>query len=130
MKKGGAEVPEEFLSPYNSTEQETKLYAMWENSGYFNPDNLPSDGAGGRGGEPFTVIMPPPNANGSLHIGHALFVALEDVMIRYARMRGRKALWVPGADHAGFETQIVYERSLKRRGGRGLRCRGKSCMTR
>ena len=103
-------VSEEFLSPYNPNEQEPKLYEKWQKSGYFNPDSLPFEG------EPFTIIMPPPNANGSLHIGHALFVALEDVMIRYQRMRGKKALWLPGADHAGFETQIVYEKKLAKEG--------------
>ena len=60
--------------------------------------------------------MPPPNANGSLHIGHALFVTLEDIMIRYQRMKGKKALWLPGADHAGFETQVVYEKQLEKEG--------------
>lgn len=60
--------------------------------------------------------MPPPNANGSLHIGHALFVTLEDIMIRFARMRGKKTLWLPGADHAGFETQTVYDKKLEKEG--------------
>ncbi len=101
------EIPEVFLSPYNHTDTEEQIYALWEKSGYFNPDNLP-----GRRKEAYTVIMPPPNANGSLHAGHALFVTLEDMMVRYQRMQGKKALWVPGADHAGFETQVVYEKKL------------------
>ena len=58
--------------------------------------------------------MPPPNANGSLHVGHALFVTLQDLLIRYKRMRGFKTLWLPGADHAGFETQLVYEKNLEK----------------
>ncbi|MCK9187289.1 MAG: valine--tRNA ligase [Candidatus Colwellbacteria bacterium] len=95
---------------YNHKELEDKTYESWEKSGLFNPDNLNTDG------EPFTVIMPPPNANGSLHIGHALFVTLQDIMIRYARMKGRKALWLPGADHAGFETQVVYNKKLEKEG--------------
>lgn len=90
---------------------EEKIYEMWEKSGYFNPDNLPA-----RHQEPFTIIMPPPNANGSLHIGHALFVTLEDIMIRYNRMKGKKTLWLPGADHAGFETQVVYNKKLEKEG--------------
>lgn len=102
-----SEIPEVFLSPYNHTDTEEQIYALWEKSGYFNPDNLP-----GKRKETYTVIMPPPNANGSLHAGHALFVTLEDMMVRYQRMRGKKALWVPGADHAGFETQVVYEKKL------------------
>ena len=60
--------------------------------------------------------MPPPNANGSLHLGHAVFVALQDIMIRYHRMKGEKTLWLPGADHAGFETQVVYDKKLEKEG--------------
>ncbi|MEN9560810.1 MAG: hypothetical protein RIQ56_83, partial [Candidatus Parcubacteria bacterium] len=104
-------VPEVFLKPYNPVETESRIYAIWEKSGYFNPDNLPGDRT-----EPFTVIMPPPNANGSLHVGHALFVTLQDLMIRYKRMRGARTLWLPGADHAGFETQLVFEKKLEKEG--------------
>ncbi|MFZ2593393.1 MAG: valine--tRNA ligase [Minisyncoccia bacterium] len=105
------EIPEQFLKPYNAAEHEKSIYEMWEKSGYFNPDNLPN-----KNGEPFTIIMPPPNANGSLHAGHALFVTLQDIMIRFARMQGKRALWLPGADHAGFETQVVYEKQLEKEG--------------
>lgn len=104
-------VPNIFLSPYNPKDHETSIYEMWEKSGYFNPDNLP-----GERSTPFTIIMPPPNANGSLHAGHALFVTIEDILIRYHRMNGKRALWVPGADHAGFETQVVYEKKLEKEG--------------
>lgn len=104
-------MPEKFLKPYNPQAVEGPIYKRWEESGYFNPDNLPK-----QDGEPFTIIMPPPNANGSLHAGHALFVTLQDIMVRFARMRGKKALWVPGADHAGFETQVVYEKKLEKEG--------------
>ncbi len=104
-------MPEKFLKPYNPSEVESTIYKKWEESGYFNPDNLPGERT-----EPFSIIMPPPNANGSLHAGHALFVTLQDIMIRFARMRGYKALWLPGADHAGFETQVVYERQLEKEG--------------
>lgn len=98
-------------SRYNHKEVEPKIYKLWEESGFFNPDNLPD-----RHEEPFTIIMPPPNANGRLHAGHALFITLEDIIIRYKRMQGFKTLWVPGADHAGFETQIVYEKKLEKEG--------------
>jgi valyl-tRNA synthetase len=101
----------ELPTAYNAKEVEDKIYQLWEKSGFFNPDNLPS-----RHKKPFTVIMPPPNANGSLHIGHALFVTLEDIIIRYQRMKGKKALWLPGADHAGFETQVVYDKKLEKEG--------------
>jgi valyl-tRNA synthetase len=102
---------EKLLKPYEPRDTESRIYAQWEHSGYFNPDNLPT-----KNEKPFTIIMPPPNANGHLHAGHALFITLEDIMIRFKRMRGYRALWVPGADHAGFETQIVYERKLEKEG--------------
>jgi valyl-tRNA synthetase len=101
----------ELPSQYNSKETEDKIYKLWEESGFFDPDKLP-----GKRKKPFTIIMPPPNANGSLHLGHAIFVTLQDVMIRYKRMKGFKALWLPGADHAGFETQVVYDKKLEKDG--------------
>ncbi len=102
---------QKFGKPYNPEAVEPTIYQRWEESGYFNPDSLP-----GERSEPFTVIMPPPNANGSLHAGHAVFVTIEDLIIRYQRMRGKKTLWLPGADHAGFETQVVYEKKLEKEG--------------
>ena len=104
-------INEKLLKPYNPKETESRIYKLWEKSGYFNPYNLP-----GRHKEPFTIIMPPPNANGSLHAGHAVFVTIEDLIIRYKRMRGFRTLWLPGADHAGFETQVVYEKKLEKEG--------------
>ena len=104
-------VDEKLLKPYDPEETEPRIYKLWEESGYFNPDKLPK-----RHKKPFTVIMPPPNANGSLHAGHAVFVTIEDLIIRYRRMKGMKTLWLPGADHAGFETQVVYEKQLEKEG--------------
>jgi len=101
----------ELTSQYNPKEVEEKIYQTWEKSGYFNPDNLPKSHK-----KPYTIIMPPPNANGKLHLGHALTTTTEDILIRYKRMRGFKALWLPGADHAGFETQVVYEKKLEKEG--------------
>lgn len=102
---------DKFLKPYDPAATESRIYEEWERSGYFNPDNLPGERL-----KPFTIVMPPPNANGNLHAGHALFVALEDLFIRFKRMQGYKALWLPGADHAGFETQVVYEKKLEKEG--------------
>ncbi|MEX0877460.1 MAG: valine--tRNA ligase [Candidatus Spechtbacterales bacterium] len=102
-------MPKELEKRFNHTEREEKIYKLWEESGYFNPDNL-------KGKESFSILMPPPNANDPLHIGHALFVTIQDVMTRYTRMKGKKALWLPGMDHAGFETQVVYEKKLKKQG--------------
>ncbi len=104
-------IPEIFLKPYNPVDHEAGIYKMWEESGFFNPDNLPGDRT-----EPFSIVMPPPNANGSLHAGHALFVTIQDIMIRFKRMQGYKTVWFPGADHAGFETQVVYEKKLEKEG--------------
>lgn len=92
--------------------KEPDIYKLWELSGYFNPDNL--------SGEPFTVIMPPPNVTGTLHVGHALGTTLQDIMIRFERMRGRKTLWLPGSDHAAIATQakveaILYKKEEKTR---------------
>ncbi len=104
-------IPEVFLKPFDPTKHETTLYRLWEESGYFNPDNLPGDRP-----EQFSIVMPPPNANGSLHAGHALFVTIQDIMMRFERMRGKRTVWLPGADHAGFETQVVYEKKLEKEG--------------
>lgn len=101
----------ELPSQYNPKEVEEKIYRIWEESGYFNPDNLPK-----RHKKPYTIIMPPPNANGSLHLGHALTATTEDILIRFKRMQGFKTLWLPGADHAGFETQTVFEKKLEKEG--------------
>ncbi|MDP2704645.1 MAG: valine--tRNA ligase [bacterium] len=100
---------------YDHKQIEEKIYSLWEKSGYFNPDNRPESFVLSPKSS-FCIIMPPPNANGSLHIGHALFVTLEDIMIRFARMQGKKTLWLPGADHAGFETQTVYDKKLEKEG--------------
>src|SRR3989344_9126861 len=108
-------IDERLFKPYKPEETEKKIYTRWEESGFFNPDNLPKE-LTEKNGTPFTIIMPPPNANGRLHAGHALFITLEDIMIRYKRMCGFKTLWAPGADHAGFETQIVYEKELEKEG--------------
>jgi len=105
------EVNEKLTKPYNPAETEARIYDLWDKSGFFNPDNLPESHT-----EPFTIIMPPFNANGHLHAGHFLMLAIQDLIIRYKRMRGFKTLWVPGADHAGFETQIVYEKKLEKEG--------------
>jgi len=113
QKEYVSSAPAKFLKPYQPQEVEPAIYKKWEESGYFNPDTLPDAAART---EPYCIIMPPPNANGSLHAGHALFVTLQDILIRYKRMRGYKTLWLPGADHAGFETQVVYEKKLEKEG--------------
>lgn len=92
---------------YEPAEYEADIYALWEKSNAFAPSGK---------GKPYSIVVPPPNANGDLHLGHALTLALEDIAIRFHRLRGDRALLVPGADHAGFETQVVYERHLAKKG--------------
>jgi len=93
---------------YKHKDVEEKVYRDWEEKGYFKPEVNAS-------GEPFSIILPPPNANAPLHFGHAMYT-LEDILIRYHRMKGYSTLWLPGADHAGFETQFVFEKKLQSEG--------------
>jgi len=88
---------------------EKDIYDQWERGGFFAPDPKAK-------GRPFTIVLPPPNASGKMHMGNVLMIAIEDLMIRYHRMKGNPTLWIPGTDHAGFETQITYERELKKQG--------------
>jgi valyl-tRNA synthetase len=94
---------------YDHKKIESEIYKKWEDSGAFIPKTNKKE-------KPFTIIMPPPNASDPLHIGHARFIAIEDVLIRYHRMKGEPTLWLPGADHAGIETQFVFERKLREKG--------------
>ena len=90
---------------------EEKIYELWEKSGCFNPDKLP-----GKRKNTFTVVIPPPNITGALHMGHALNATIQDILIRYKRMAGFKTLWLPGTDHAGIAAQNVVEKQLKKKG--------------
>ncbi len=100
----------EMPKTYDFGATEERIYQWWEANGWFKPEvNLP-------GGKPFVISIPPPNVTGELHMGHVMFVALEDLMIRRARMQGRAALWVPGTDHAGIATQLQVERLLRAEG--------------
>ncbi len=94
---------------YSPHETEHIIYALWEQSGFFNPDNLPK-----KNGAPFTILLPPPNITGSLHMGHALNAVVSDILIRYHRMRGYAAAWLPGTDHAGIAAQNVVEKELRK----------------
>ena len=100
----------EMPKAYDFRGTEERLYQWWEENGWFKPEARPADAA------PFVISIPPPNVTGELHMGHAMFVALEDLMIRRARMQGRAALWVPGTDHAGIATQLQVERMLRNEG--------------
>jgi valyl-tRNA synthetase len=109
----------ELAKTYNPKDVEDKIYEKWEKSGYFNPDNLPRQGPSTKQrGDNFSISMPPPNVTGTLHLGHAIVLAIEDILIRYHRMRGERTLWLPGADHAAIATQTKVEKLLKEREGK------------
>lgn len=101
---------EEMPKNFNFAEAEARLYTYWESNGWFKPESAPADA------KPYVIAIPPPNVTGELHLGHAMFVSLEDLMIRYERMRGKAALWIPGTDHAGIATQLQVERLLRDEG--------------
>jgi len=101
------ELSMQLAKQYTPNDYEPNVYAMWEASGALAPTGI---------GKPYSVIMPPPNANGNLHIGHALDMNLKDILVRYHRMKGDDAVFIPGADHAGFETWVVYEKELEKQG--------------
>lgn len=102
-----------FLKPYNPEETESSIYQDWQNSGYFNPDHLPL-----RHKESYSIVLPPPNITGTLHMGHAVMLAIEDILIRYKRMKGYKTLWIPGTDHAAIATQAKVEKEIGKKEGR------------
>ena len=92
---------------YEPNNYEPQIYALWEASDAFKATGI---------GPSYSIVMPPPNANGNLHIGHGLMAAIEDILVRYHKMKGYDAVYLPGADHAGFETWVVYERLLSAEG--------------
>ena len=126
---------EKFKTGYDASKYEKNIYEKWENSGYFNPDNLPKeniklekftnetiDKDGNKESfvdlreKTFTCILPPPNVTGTLHTGHAIMLAIQDTVVRYKRMTGHKTLWLPGTDHAAIATQSKVEKELSKKG--------------
>ena len=106
---------DKFLKPYNPVDTEDRIYSIWDKSGYFNPDKLPERN---KKGEPFSIVLPPPNVTGTLHMGSALMLAIEDIMVRYARMTGKRTLWLPGTDHAAIATQAKVEKEIQKKEGK------------
>lgn len=102
-----------FLKPYSPEITESKIYKMWEESGFFNPDNLP-----GNRKETFTITLPPPNVTGTLHVGHAYEDTLQDIVSRFQRMNEKKVLWLPGTDSAAIATQARVEKDLQKNEGK------------
>ena len=110
-----AAIPETLKHPYDPGAVEQRWYDIWEKSGYFTPDRDPDR-------EPYTIAMPPPNLTGVLHYGHAVFITFQDLMIRWRRMQGYSALWLPGTDHAAIATNAVLVNQL----ARGRKAQGRS----
>ena len=105
---------EKFLKPYNPHDTESRIYEAWEKSGLFNPDECVKQGVTKSNAPAYSIVLPPPNVTGRLHMGHALMLAIEDTIVRYKRMRGFRTLWVPGTDHAAIATQSVVEKQIKK----------------
>ncbi len=101
---------------YDFSATETRLYDWWEKSGFFKPSNDPKSANFDPNIKTYVITIPPPNVTGELHLGHAMFVSMEDLMIRHARMNGFSTLWVPGSDHAGIATQLQVEKMLIKEG--------------
>jgi valyl-tRNA synthetase len=105
---------QKFLSPYNPENTEDRIYQLWLDSGYFNPDKCISDGVTQPNAKPFTIVLPPPNVTGVLHMGHAAMLAIEDIVVRFHRMQGKRTLWIPGTDHAAIATQSKVEKLIEK----------------
>ncbi|MEQ1522368.1 MAG: class I tRNA ligase family protein, partial [Aestuariivirga sp.] len=106
---------------FTPSEMETRLYGEWEARGFFKPGRKPK-------AKPFTIVIPPPNVTGSLHMGHALNNTIQDILCRFERMRGRDVLWQPGTDHAGIATQMVVERLLMKENKTDRRAMGREAF--
>ncbi len=109
---------EKFLKPYDPTATEGRIYDAWLKSGLFNPDECVRQGATEADAPAYSIVLPPPNVTGRLHMGHALMLAVEDSFVRYKRMRGFRTLWLPGTDHAAIATQSVVEKQVKKEEGK------------
>lgn len=105
-------LPEKFTKPYDAANTEDRIYDMWEKSGYFNPDVCIEKGVCAADADHFSIVLPPPNVTGKLHLGHSLEDSLQDTIIRFERMRGKRTLWIPGTDHAAIATQAKFEKEL------------------
>jgi len=109
---------EELKKPYNPTAHEDLIYKKWEESGFFNPDICIEKGITSEVADYFSIVLPPPNVTGTLHMGSAFMLAIEDVMVRYNRMLGKKTLWIPGTDHAAIATQSKVEKLIQKEEGK------------
>lgn len=105
---------EKFLAPYKPEHTEERIYKLWTDSGFFNPDVCVKSGVTKADAPTFAIVLPPPNVTGVLHMGHAAMLAIEDIVVRYHRMQGKRTLWIPGTDHAAIATQSKVEKLLEK----------------
>jgi valyl-tRNA synthetase len=111
-------IPEDFLKPYDASKTEDETYRRWEESGCFSPEGCINAGSTKPDAPNFSIVLPPPNVTGTLHMGHAAMLAIEDILVRYRRMKGDRVLWVPGTDHAAIATQSKVEKILEKEEGK------------
>jgi valyl-tRNA synthetase len=109
-------IDEKFLSGYEPKKYEDQIYKTWEDSGYFNPDKCVEDEVCLPDAETFSIVLPPPNATGVLHLGHALESSMQDIAVRFNRMNGKRTLWIPGTDHAAIATDTKVTKLLEKQG--------------
>jgi valyl-tRNA synthetase len=109
---------DKFLKPYEPKDTEADIYTKWTESGFFNPDTCIDNGVTEASAPTFSIVLPPPNVTGVLHLGHAAMLAIEDTIVRFERMRGKRTLWIPGTDHAAIATQTKVEKILAKDGKR------------
>ena len=119
---------EKLLKPYDSKRTEGKIYKLWEESGFFNPDVCVKKGIIESNAETFSIVLPPPNVTGTLHLGHALEDSIQDMIVRYNRMLQKKVLWVPGTDHAAIATQSKVEKEIQKKEGKSRHDLGREEM--
>jgi len=118
MSEPNNKTPEIFLKPYDPKAHEDKLYQTWEESGFFNPDICIEKGVTSADAPTFSIVLPPPNVTGTLHMGHAAMLAVEDILVRYNRMQGKRTLWLPGTDSAAIATQSKVEKDIAKKENR------------
>lgn len=116
MEYAEPNIDPKLLKPYDPKETEDRIYKLWEDSYLFNPDICIEKGFTEADAEHFSILLPPPNVTGTLHIGHASMLVIEDIMVRFARMQGKRTLWLPGTDHAAIATQSKVEKMLEKEG--------------
>lgn len=128
MNEHTPHIPEVFLKPYDPQATEDGLYARWEESGFFNPDVCIEKGIAAPDADTFSIVLPPPNVTGTLHMGHAAMLAIEDILVRYNRMRGKRTLWIPGTDSAAIATQSKVEKEIQKSEGKSRHDLGREAL--